>query len=343
MIASATEERGSRRGVQDVLGIDLSTTAVKLVRVKRGKEGLTVVGACLLPPVEVPFNQVEAGKRGRIQIPKGFRVKASALAYTAPRAVVRLLNLPGFSRNSPSAEQTVREHVGLEKGYRLGFVVSGQARGRADTSLVAVGVPEEEAAGMLTMGVGGIAPPMSVEVSSLATLTAFARGPASRETETPVGVVEAGAEVTCLSIFHRGHPVLLRKFEFGAREIVHRVMRQFRVDEETARSIMGDSSFDISNAVQEAVGTFLRQLSISREFVERKVGKPVVDWHLTGGLALVPCWASILGGSIQGSVQVWNPLENLYLVPGGWPAELEGQEVRFAAALGAAIGALEDS
>lgn len=343
MIASVPDERESRRGLQEVLGVDVSTTGVKLIRLKRGKEGLIVVNAALMQPMTLPANPDDTGKRDRIELPKGFRVRASAISYTAPRAVVRLLNLPGFPRGGATADQMVREHVGLEKGYRLGYAVSAQARGRSETSLVAVGVPEEEAAGLLAVGNAGSAPPVSVEVSAMAALTAFVRGPASKSGEFPIGLIEAGAEVTCLSIFHRGNPVLLRKFEFGGREILQRVMRQFHVDEDTARSIMADSSFDISNAVQEAVGSFLRQLSISREFVERKVGKPVQEWYLAGGLALVACWEDILSDLVQREVQIWNPLENLYLVPGGWPAELEGQEVRFAAAVGAAIGALEDA
>lgn len=338
MIAS-NEARGPRRGVNDVVGIDLATTGVKMVRMKRAKEGLTIVGASESPALDL--SDMEAGGTAKLHLSKGVRAKSAALTFTAQQSVVRLLNLPGFSQSAATADQTVREHVGLEQDFRLGYTVASQVRGRAEVSLVAVGVPEIQAATVLDLP--GSPSPVSMEVSALSSLTAFARGPAAQVASGPVGIVEAGAQVTCLTIFHQGAPVLLRKFEFGGDQILQRVQRQFGVDEDTARNMLVDQSFDVSHSVQEVMGTFLRQLSISKEFVERKVGKPIEKWYAAGGLVLIPYWKDVVEAGVGQSVQPWNPLENLYLMPGAWPEELEGNEVRFSAAIGAAIGALEES
>ncbi len=337
MIAS-NETKGSRRGVNDVVGIDIATTGVKMVRIKRTKEGLTIVGAVESPALTL---EEEEGGYTKLHLTKAVRSKNAALTFTAQQSIIRLLNLPGFSQTSPSADQTVREHVGLEDNFRLGYTVASQQRGRTEVSLVAVGVPEVQAASVLALP--GSPTPVSVEVSALSSLTAFARGPAAQTSSGPVGLVEAGAQVTCLTIFHQGSPVLLRKFEFGGDQILQRVQRQFGVDEETARDMLVDQSFDVSHSVQEVMGTFLRQLSISKEFVERKVGKPIAKWYAAGGLVLIPYWKDVVEAGVGQPVQPWNPLENLYLMPGAWPEALEGTEVRFSAAIGAAIGALEES
>lgn len=331
----ATKEKF--RGPSDVVGVDIATTGVKLVRMKRSKDGLTVTHAELLPPVSSGEGE---GPSGRIDYPKALRARNAALTYTAESAVIRLLSLPGFSRQSPHADQTVREHVGLEPDYRLGYTVTREMRGRADVGLVAVGLPEAETAGILALA-GTNPAPISMEVSALSSLTAFAREPIARSTKEAVGVIEAGACVTSLAIFHQGAPVLLRKFEFGSNQVLGRVGREFRVDSDTAQQILADESFDVSGAVKEVTGSFLRQLAISKEFVERKVGAPIAQWQMIGGMAMLPYWRQLIEKTVSQEVVQWNPLNNLYLVPGGWPDELTGHEVRFAAAIGAAIGVLE--
>ena len=56
---------------------------------------------------------------------------------------------------------------------------------------------------------------------------------------------------------------------------------------------------------------------------------------------MLPYWRQLIEKTVNKDVALWNPLNNLYLVPGGWPDALKGHEVRFAAAIGAAIGVLE--
>lgn len=335
-----SETRPVRRGLADVVGVDIASTGVKAVRMKRSKEGLTVVEAAMLPPVS-PEADAE-GKPVRIQLPKPVRSKSLALSYSAPDAVVRLLSLPGFSPQAATADQVIREHVGLDAAYRMGYSITAPARGRADVSLVAVGVPNAEAEGLLQLVRTASTAPVSMEISALAVLTAFAHGPLSRAGKQAVGLIEAGANVAVLAIFSQGTPILLRKFDFGSSRIECEIQRSFGVDEATSLDMLSTESFDISHQLQRVTGSFLRQLSISKEFVERKAGTPVAEWYVAGGLALTTGWRRLIAETVGKDVQVWNPLENLYLVPGRWPEPLKGQEVRFAAAIGAAVGALED-
>ena len=135
MIAGNEEQTGSKHRLSDVVGVDISSTGVKLVRMRRSKEGFLVAHARLQDPVDV-VRCGKDGKRARIVYTKDFRAKAAAVAYTGENAVVQLIHLPGFSRNSKQAGQVVRDHVGLKLNYRLGYSVSSQIRGQSDTSLV---------------------------------------------------------------------------------------------------------------------------------------------------------------------------------------------------------------
>jgi Tfp pilus assembly PilM family ATPase len=344
MIAKREEKIGRRRGLSDIVAVDVATSGLKLVRMKRAKEGLTISAVGQIPISELPdVDDSNEEERSRIALPKVFRAKHSALSVTSSRAVIRLLNLPGFSEKSPNAENTVREHVGLEDGFRLGYSVGGPQRGKSEVNLIAVGLPEEDATSTLEMLGGGTPAPISVEVSALSAATGFALSVAPRFSKGAVGLIEGGSRVTCLSIFSQNMPVLLRKFEFGSEDILNRIQRDFGVDRETSENIVGESSFDISASVEGAMKGFIRQLSISREFVERRVGASIQAWFVTGGLALTSDWKQNIYESVGRPVEVWNPFENLFMVPGTVPAELKGQEVRFSAAVGAAMGALEDA
>jgi hypothetical protein len=121
------------------------------------------------------------------------------------------------------------------------------------------------------------------------------------------------------------------------------VQRQFGVDESTARNIIGDSAFDISQSVQEAIGPFIRQLAISREFVERKAGVPIQAWYLSGGVTLARYWGDSIREAVGAEVKMWDPLEDIEVLPGAWPEALVGQERRFAAAIGSAAGVLQEA
>ena len=343
MIASNVTRKGFRRALSDVVGIDIATTGVKAVRVKRGKDGLSLVGAAILPQVSLGDENGEGDGPTRVSVPKALRSRFAALAVTGESSVIRLLNLPGFSNQSPNAEATVREQVGLEQGYRLGYRVAGQARGKAEATLVAVGMSDADAVALQAVMGGGQPAPISVEVSALSSLSAFLRGPGTEITDGAVGLVETGAKVTSLAIFANRAPILLRKFDFGSDAILQKVKHQFGVDHETSVSILTDPSFDISQAVRDATGSFHRQLSMSKEFVERKVGVPVKHWYLAGGMSLMRCWDQQLREILGANLSLWNPVDDLHVAPDAWPVGLRGQEVRFASAIGAAVGALEES
>ena len=62
-----------------------------------------------------------------------------------------------------------------------------------------------------------------------------------------------------------------------------------------------------------------------------------------GGLSLVQPWLSVLKQMLHTDVVFWSPFENVQLDhPNVIPDDISGQATRFAAAMGAVIGGLED-
>jgi Tfp pilus assembly PilM family ATPase len=157
-----------------------------------------------------------------------------------------------------------------------------------------------------------------------------------------VAVVDAGARLTFMALFNKGVLVLVRKFDLGTETIVTKVQQQLNVDRDTARGIISDGSFDISQSVRAVMDPFLRQLTISKDFVERREDCRVVKCYLSGGASLLRYGVDEIRGATGVDTGLWNPFANLQIADGAYPAELAGHEPRFAAAVGACLGVLEE-
>ena len=131
--------------------------------------------------------------------------------------------------------------------------------------------------------------------------------------------------------------------EVGGEAVVEQVQKSLGVDREMAESIMSEGAIDISQAVKEVLDPFLRQMMISRDFVERQENCRVATTFITGGMSLSRYWAAEFMRATGMEVQPWDPMEGLAVAPGAVPQRLQGQPCRFSAAIGAARGAMTAS
>jgi Tfp pilus assembly PilM family ATPase len=88
---------------------------------------------------------------------------------------------------------------------------------------------------------------------------------------------------------------------------------------------------------------FLKQLSISKDFIERHQGCRVSKLYVSGGVSLLPHWPAVVEQVLHTEVVHWSPFEKIRDESDLLTADLAGQAARFAAAIGAAIGGFKDS
>jgi len=318
-------------GRTEVLGIDFGTTGIKIVMLRKTGDGsFTVAAAALLPALE---------EDSTFELPKVFTARHAAIAVSDRAAVIKLLSLPGQHDESSVSAELINEQMGLDSAeYRIGFKVISQSR---ETRLLTVALPEGSATVALGPFAAGIPVPVSLEISGLSALTAFLHGPAKQYADGAVGVIEFGAEQTFLAFFNKGDLVLLRKFDMGSTSVCEKIQQALGVDADTAWGIMTDGSFDISQPISEVLDPFLRQLVISRDFIERRDQCHVSMIYGSSGLT----------GSAQGVKQFeavtgveavkWDPFADFAPAPGAVPEQLQGQGSRFAAAIGAGLAWFE--
>jgi len=326
-----------RKSPSELVGVDIGTTGLKVVRMKQSKDDVAVISADILPPIH--WNGEDQPER--IKLPKNLMANYTALTVSGEKAVVRLLNLPGHVKQSELEESAIREHVSVNKDFRISFTILPAVRGKQETRVLVVAIPEEQVKAALKLVPSGPPAPFSLEVAGLAALSSFMHGPGGSMGQEALGVVESGARVTFLALFYKKTLALVRKFDFGAESLVQKVQEQLGVDRETAEGIISDGSFDISQPVHEVMDPFLRQLTISKDFVERREDCRVAAIYLSGGTNLSRYWLEEVKAAAAADVVSWNPFEGLSVPDGAYPSNLNGQETRFSAAVGACLGVFE--
>lgn len=326
-----SDTRG-RKLPTEMVGIDFGSTGTKLVRLRQSGGQCTLVTADILPGM--------GDHRAKPSLAKAFLNNYAAVCATSPECVVRVVS-HSAGPASGAVDRQIREQIGLFSNFRLASLAIGQAvKGKNESRVLAVAVPEEEIAEYLKMFSVGSPAMYSFEVSGLASLNAALMGPMARDPQVPVCLLDCGARVSLMVFMNKGSVILARKLDVGGEAVVEQVQKHLGVDRDMAESIMSEGAIDISQSVREVIDPFLRQMMISRDFVERQENCRVATALITGGMSMSPYWVGEIRKATGMTMQAWDPLEGVAVLPGALPEKWQAHTCRFSAAIGAARGAM---
>lgn len=333
-----TLNQARTKEISDITGFDFSSSGIKIVRLRKMGAGVTLVGADLLPSVELGKEM-----RKHIELPKTLIAKHAAAAYTFPDALVRVLTMPVDEQKSDIDHiEKLKELLNVEDTQRASFRVISQGKSKKDSVVLGVAVPGEDVTHLLACFSDGIPALRSLEIAGLASISAFQAACGEKHADDCVCLLESGKRVTYLSFLDKRELLLCFKIDVGADTLTRRVENDLGVDTDMVRTILAGGGVDITSSVDAVFDSTIRQLSISRDFVERKTGKPLSNLYITGGMGMSGHLQEPIQNSLGIDCDVWNPLDAIELTADSWPEKLQGQERRFAGALGAALSAMND-
>ncbi len=323
-----------KRGPSDVTGVDFGKTSTKVVRLHKNGNEFVLDGTELLPAL------VEGGG---LTIPPRLKSRYAALAISSSSATAKLLTFPGAI--DAAFENNLARNMGLEAGTddRMAYQVVTEGSGRVESRVLAAATPETDAGPVMQLFQSGIPAPCSLELAPLAALTAFEAGPVLNSSTPTAGLIDFGTESSTLSIFYKRTLVLLRRFDFGTRKLLDRVTSTLHINEDTALNILSDNAFDISELITDIMSPLSSQLVVSRDFVERRENCNLKQLHCIGGLTSSPSAIHELQRVMNIDINTFDP----FTIPGLQVAAGDGsnasvQHWRFTAAIGAALGALQE-
>lgn len=335
MLKKAISKDREESRLPDLLGVDFSSTATKVVRLKQIKGSISLAGMELLPAVD--FSKEPA----RMQMPRGLTTNYGCLSYTGNRAVVRMINTHITEDENALEEQKVRSHLNVTDEYRASAQLIKRGKGRQDSSFLAAAIPLSDVQHMLELFPVGPPAPASIEVSGLSFMSAFLHAKKEECKGETVCLLETGETVSHFAFLTNGAVTLVGKLPFGAKMLRKQVAEDLGLDEELAVSILNDAAINISSSIAAAVGPHMKQLSISKDFIERHQGNRISRIYVSGGLSLLGSWGSEVGSMLGAKVETWNPLENIDYDAAAFDSSIIDQATRFSAAIGAAIGGME--
>lgn len=330
-----------KRPIADITGIDVASSGIKVVRLKRNADATsapTLVGAALLPPLPTPPDGSEGVP---LSLPKPIAARRVSIALTGKNAIVKLLSFMG--KTDVTFDAQLHEMMGIDKNanFRISYRVLVDGHGRTESKVLTVAIPETDIQVANHLFPSGLPAPYSFEISGLAALSSFLQGPVFKFPDETVAVIDFGLEVSFLAIFNKSIPALVRKFDFGSQSILARVQTSMGVDADTALEIITGGSIDLTQFFTDAMDPFIKQLVISRDFLERRENCRVTQVYVTGGATGSRDWTEVINNALGLPLVSWNPFEPVHVAPGTFPDDLKGRENRFAAAMGAAWGTLD--
>ncbi len=328
-----SKERGRRRPA-NLLGLDFATSGVKAVRLKKAKDQILLTAADILPAIG--FNAA-----ARPDIPRALSAYYTALCATTNEATLRVFKQVLPEGEEENIEAIVRENLSASEESRVGGAVLSRGRGKRESSLLGVAVPEETVQYFLSLFASGAPAPHSLELAGLAAFSAFLYNRGEQTAGQTVCLIETGARFTYAAFFYHNQLQIINRFDVGGASLRREVQTALGVDAEMADTILVGGSVDVAVPVRQTLAPFIKQISVYREYVERQ-NKSLLDGvYLSGGEANSPHWQSAIEAVMGLPPEGWNPFEKMEIAPEAFPENLKGQESRFAAAVGSAISGIE--
>ncbi len=327
--------RTQRKPPQDLVVVDFDPSGVRCVRLKFGGSELVVTAADILPAVDTG----DEGQVKDFELPKSMSARYVAICIPGYDAVVKLLNLPGAFDGQ--VEEQIREHMGVEGGsYRYGYRIISQTH--SETRLLTVAIPEAQVQAACSVFPSGLPVPVTVELGGLAVMSAFLHGPCKTVQNEAIGVIEFGSRITYFAFFKDLELILIRKFDFGHFNLLDRIEKSMGVDRQTAQDVVVDRSFDISHLVKDLADPFIKQLVISKHFVERRENCHISKIYVADDPRVSRDWLNEIKAALGLDACTWQPFEGVKLMPDALPQKFEKCRSHFAAAMGAALAMEEE-
>jgi len=314
-----------------ILGLDISTTAVKLVELSDAGKGLLRIERYVIEPL--PKDAVSDGNIANLdQVAEtvrtawknlGTRIKNVALALPSSAVITKKILAPASLKGVDLENQIETEAnqvipFSLDE-VNLDFQVLGPSPSSPDDVQVLLAAArkekvEDRVAAVEAAGLKALI----MDVESYATQTAFEQMahllPNSGEGQT-VAIIDIGAQNMHINIFNNGELVYMREHGFGGSQLNNEIARRYGMTTEEAehakRKGTLPESFDVevlqpySETLAMEIGRALQLFTTSTQY--QKVDQIL----LAGGGAMIPGVDEVVAQRAGIPTMVVNPFSNM--------------------------------
>ena len=316
-----------------VLGIDISSTTVKLLELSREGDRYRVESYAVapLPPeavVEKNVNQVETVGTliSDLVVRSKTRAKQAVAAVSGSAVIIKTIAMPaGLSEEDLEAQLTVEADQYIPyplEEVALDFEELGPVPGREDqvNILLAACRQENIESRVDALEVAGLTPAiMDVEVFAMERALALLQTQMPASGPQTIAMVDIGASMTTLSVFADGESVYTREQLFGGKQLTDEIMNRYHLSfEEAGRAkkqggLPEDYEREVLEPFREAV---VQQVSRSLQFFFSSSEYTQLDAIvLCGGVSAIEGLSDLIEERLSTPTIVANPFADMSVGP----------------------------
>jgi type IV pilus assembly protein PilM len=316
-----------------LLGLDISSSSVKLVELGRDKAGNLVLERCAIEPLErgwitdgnvEKFDEVADAMR-RVVKKSGTRTKNVAMALPPSAVITKKIILPGGL-----SEQDLETQVEAEANQYIPFsldevsldfcVVGPSTSSSGDVEVLIAASRKEKVQDRQGLAEAAGLKPMIVDVESYASRLAAGRliqALPNQGADTMVALFEVGAFTTSMQVIRSEEVLYDRDQAFGGAQLTQLIVRQygFSPEEAETKKRNGDLPEDYDSGVLKPfVESMAQEVGRALQFFFTSTPHNRVDYvMLAGGSAALPGLTDAVTMQTSFPCHLANPFEGMQI------------------------------
>ena len=240
------------RQAAPLLGLDISSSSVKLVELGRGKDGNFILERCAIEPLErgwindgnvEKFDEVAEAMR-RVVKKSGTRTRNVAMALPASAVITKKIILPGGMSDQEleiQVETEANQYIPFSLDeVSLDFCVVGPSTTSAgDVEVLIAASRKEKVQDRQGLAEAAGLKPVIIDVESYASRLAAGRligGLPNEGRDQMVALFEVGASTTSMQVIRNDEVLYDRDQAFGGAQLTQLIVRQYGFSPEEAES-----------------------------------------------------------------------------------------------------------
>lgn len=285
-----------------LLGLDISSSSVKLVELSRDKEGNLVLDRCAIEPLEKgwiidgnveKFDEVAEAVR-RVVKKSGTKTRSVAMALPASAVITKKIILPGGLSDielEAQVESEANQYIPFSLDeVSLDFCVLGSStNSTGDIEVLIAASRKEKVQDRQGLAEAAGLKPVVVDVESYASRLATARiieNLPNKGVDTLVALFEVGAMTTSMQVIKNDEVLYERDQAFGGAQLTQLIVRQygFSPEEAETKKRSGDLPEDYESGVLKPfVDSMAQEIGRALQFFFTSTPHNKVDYVMLAG------------------------------------------------------------
>ncbi|PLX91373.1 MAG: pilus assembly protein PilM [Desulfuromonas sp.] len=344
---------------KDIVGIDIGSYAVKLIRLREHKGGyqLQNMGMERLPSEAIVDNAIMDSTavvdaiRTLLEEQK-VKAKGVATSVSGHSVIIRKIQVPTMTEEEleTSIQFEAEQYIPFEiSEVNLDFQIVGtDEKDPSQMNVILVAAKKDHVSDQVAVLSECGLNPVVMDIDCFAVENAFEVSYGASE-ETLVALINLGASAINVNIVRNGSAVFTRDIQIGGNLVVEELQKRAGLDREEAEqiAISSESGSDpdlVQEILQDSLESLCQEVQRSLDFfAATSADERVQQVYVTGGVSLMVGLCEALSARLELPVEKLDPFQGIAVDSKSFdPEELKGVGPLFSVAIGLAMRRVGD-